>query len=187
MKKSILAVIIGTAGVLAATAAISVVAISANNNKNNDTTEASGAEISEISSAIELALPEDKEAIRSEIISEYSEKQDKLRQQMIADGKDARNAAFDADVQMEVEQANEAADILKKHNRLDNNFTFEGINDNLVCLKAACDLLNSSENITVRDRVVVEMFLERGYRALEWHEGTEDLAKEIANTISLPY
>ena len=190
MKKSMIAVIIGTAGVLAATAAISAAAITANNNKNDDTKEAPVSEVSqaaESSAPGELALPEDKETIRAEIKKELSDKRAQLCSEMMTDGKEHESITRDAEEQVGIWQINEAAAIAKKYKMLDDDFTFADIIENAECMRAAVDLLNSSESITLRERVFLEIYLEDNYSALEWVEGAEKLAQDIENTVQIPY
>ena len=68
----------------------------------------------------------EKEAARSEIKKTLAEKRDALRQQMMADGKDSKEAAFDAEVQTALEQAAETADILKKYGKVGETFSITG-------------------------------------------------------------
>ena len=190
MKKSMLAVIIGAAGVLAATAAISAAAIMANNNKNSDTKEAPVSEVSQAAESTapsELALPEDKETVRNEISNELSDKQGQYYQEMVANGEDPIEAKWKAREKMELEQLNESVEILKKYNKLGSDFSINGFNDNIACLRAACDLLTGSEGITQRERVYLELLLERGYNALRENSSYSDLMNEISNIIDLPY
>ena len=189
MKKSMIAVIIGAAGVLAATAAISAAAITANNNKNDDTKEAPVSELSqtaESSAPGEIALPEDKQTVRNEIRNELSDKQTQYYREMVANGEDPIETKWKAKEKMELEQLNESVDILKKYNKLGSDFSIKGFDDNIVCLRASCDLLTGSEGITQRERVYLELLLERGYYALRDKPSYSDLMNEISNIIELP-
>ncbi len=189
MKKSILAVIIGTAGVLAATAAISAAAITANNNKNSDTSEAPVSEVSqaaESSAPGEIALPKDKETVRNKIQEELSDKQAQYYREKVADGEDPIETKWKAKEKMELEQLNESVVILKKYNKLGSDFSIKGFDDNIVCLRASCDLLTGSVIITQRERCYLELLLERAYNALKDNESYSDLMKEIENIIDLP-
>lgn len=126
-------------------------------------------------------VPTEKDYIRTEINDEIHNKKDKLRQEMIANGKDAKIARVDADEQVEYERATEAVDILKKYNKLNNYFTLNYNNIKTV-MWAACELINSSDDINVRDQVFLEMFL-----IYFEHYGDEDLVKEIDNTVPPGY
>ena len=188
MKKSMIAVIIGAAGVLAATAAISAAAITANNNKSSDTKEAPVSELSqtaESSAPGEIALPEDKQTVRNEIRNELSDKQTQYYREMVANGEDPIETKWKAKEKMELEQLNESVDILKKYNKLGSDFSIKGFDDNIVCLRASCDLLTGSESITLRERVYLELLLERGYYALKENGTYPDVKKEIENIIDL--
>lgn len=129
-------------------------------------------------------VPTEKDTIRTEIQKERSEKKAELYQQMTADGKDTQEAAFDADEQMLIEQVNEVGSILKKYNRLDKNFSFHSVDDNVKGMKAACDLLKSSEGLSAREAVVLEMYLEENYPVLRDLEGQQDLMKEIESVLN---
>ena len=134
MKKSMLAVIIGAAGVLAATAAISAAAIMANNNKNSDTKEApvSAAKAFPISVFLSVTL--------IWLISYF------------------------------LQTARMIAPPIAP-----------------VPIHPIFILLTGSEGITQRERVYLELLLERGYNALRENSSYSDLMNEISNIIDLPY
>ena len=106
---------------------------------------------------------------------------------MVANGEDPIEAKWKAREKMELEQLNESVEILKKYNKLGSDFSINGFNDNIACLRAACDLLTGSEGITQRERVYLELLLERGYNALRENSSYSDLMNEISNIIDLPY
>ncbi len=88
---------------------------------------------------------------------------------------------------MLVEQINEVGNIHKKYNRLDKDFTFSNVDDNITGMKTACDILNSAEKITAKETVILEMYLEENYYILPDIEGQQELMKEIENTVKLPF
>lgn len=121
--------------------------------------------------------------MRNEVKQEKSSRQNQLRQEMIAEGRNSGDANFDAKVEVEAEQLAEAAEILKKHGRLSNDFTFTGFDSNVQCMKAACELLKSSEKPDVRDQVKLELVLERGLLALMNRNEQPELAQEIRDIL----
>lgn len=183
MKKSKLFVLVSGITIVTTIAVVSVTAITANFNTNNSPTP----NVYTNSSPEESSAPTEKDMIRREIKNEFNKKKDKIRKEMIANGKDSKDATFDADEQVLIEQVNEVADILKKYNILDKQFTFQNIDDNITGMKAACNLLNSSENITIRERAMIELYLEDNYYVLSELEGHKDLMKEIESTVNLPF
>lgn len=127
-------------------------------------------------------VPTEKDYIRTEIYDDLNNRKDKLRQEMTANGKDAKEAYWDADNQVEYERAMEAVDILKKYNKLSNDFTLNGENNINKVMWTACELINSSGDINIRDQVFLEMFLIANYSYAD-----EDLRKEIDNTVPHGY
>lgn len=182
MKKSIIASVIGAAAVLTVITAIGVTTISAQLNKD----ESSDSWKENVSGQSESHAPTEKETIRKEIKAHYKKRFEDIISELNAKGQ-VKQVMFDADTQVVIEQANEAADILKKYNKLDKNFTLESIDDNVECMKAACDLLNNSGFITTREEVILELYLEENYFVLSELEGQEDLMKQIEKLVNLPY
>ena len=160
MKKSKIAVTIAIAALAVATVAVGVTAISNGFNSNNAPTDKPNNFTA--STPIESPAPTENDTIRNEIKKERSEKKQKLYEEMISNGKNEKDAMFDAEVQISLESANEAADILKEYNKLDSDFTFASIDDNVKAIKTTCELLNSSDAVTSRESVILEMYLEEG-------------------------
>lgn len=183
MKKTNKIVIISVTAVIAAAATVGVIAMTAQNNKSGPPTVWDKT----ASDYVDSYVPTEKDTIRSSITKERSEKKDKIYQQLLADGKDTKDAAFEADEQILVEQFKEVADVLKKHNKLDSDFAFKSVDDNVTGMKAACELLNHSENISAKDTVILEMYLEENYYVLRDVEGLQELMKEIEKTVNLPF
>lgn len=182
MKKSVIAAVISIAAVLAVGSAISVTAISAQINKSTSS-DSMNENVSGQSVSYDKT---EKEAIREELKAHYNKRMDEIAAELNAKGQ-VSEVMFDANNQVVIEQANEAADILKKYNKLDTNFTLENIDDNVECMRAACDLLNNSGIITAREEVVLELYLEENYFVLSELEGQEDLMKQIEKLVDLPF
>lgn len=89
MKKSKIAVVIGIAAVVTAVSSVGAITISAHLNNGEPPTVQDEA----VSGYVQSYVPTEKDAIRSK---ELSEKKSKLYQEMIANGKDSKDAAFDS-------------------------------------------------------------------------------------------
>lgn len=135
-----------------------------------------------VSGYVNSYVPTEKDYIRTDIYDELNDRKAKLRQEMIANGKDAKEAYWDTESQAEFEMIIEAVDILKKYNKLNNDFTLNSVNNINTVMWAACELINSSGDITIRDEVFLEMFLI--YNA---YYVDEDLRKEINKTVPQGY
>ncbi len=135
-----------------------------------------------VSGYVNSYVPTEKDYIRTDIYDELNDRKAKLRQEMIANGKDAKEAYWDAESQAESEMIIEAVDILKKYNKLNNDFTLNSVNNINTVMWAACELINSSGDITIRDEVFLEMFLIYNASYVD-----EDLRKEIDKTVPQGY
>lgn len=196
MKKSVIAAVISIAAVLAVGATISVTAISANLNKGTSS-DSMNENVSGQSVSYDKT---EKETIREELKAHYNKRLDEIAAELKAKGQE-KGIMFDAEIQIDYEKANEAANVLKKYNKLDKDFTFirvdsiDGNTENINagrqamvdCMRAACELLNNSGIITAREEVVLEMYLESGYYALKEYGGQEDLMKQIEKLVDLPF
>ena len=143
------------------------------------------------------STPTEKDTIRSELNAHYRTRLDEIMSELKAKGQ-TEEIMFDAEGKVAYEKAVAASDVLKKHNRLDKEFSFENVDagvenidtarDMLIeCAKAACELLHHPDSITLREEVILEMFLEEGYYSIREYGGQEDLLKEIEKTVNLPF
>lgn len=183
MKKSKIVTIIIVAIVVVSIATVSVITFNALQNNSKPPTVWDKVE----SDYVDSYQPTEKDSMRIEIATELRKKKDKIYQEMVDSGKDKKTAYNEASEQVLLERISEIADILKKYNKVDSGFEFRGIDDNVTGMRAACELLNSSENLTVREIVILEMYLEEGYYTLRELGGHDDLMNNIKNTVTLPY
>ena len=124
-------------------------------------------------------VPTEKDKVRSEYRSEWNHKFDELHEKGIS--------YDEASEQLLLERISEIEDILKKYNKVNSDFTFRGIDDNVTGIRAACELLNSSESLTVRETVVLEIYIEDGYFTLRELGGYDDLMNWIKDTVTVRY
>ena len=176
MKKSRIAFVIIAAAVIAAVSTI--ISVTAKRSISGPP----GIEDELVSGYVNSYVPTEKDYIRTDIYNELNDRKAKLRQEMIANGKDAKEAYWDAESQAESEMIIESVDILKKYNKLNNDFTLNSVNNINTVMWAACELINSSGDITIRDEVFLEMFLIYNASYVD-----EDLRKEIDNTVPHGY
>lgn len=193
VKKSKIAIIIGIAVTVTVIATVGVVSITAHRNNSGSPTIWDEA----VSGYTKSDVRTEKETIRTEIKAHYRKRLDEIMSELKAKGQN-EEIMFDAEGQVAYEKADAAADVLKKHHKIDQTFSFESVDHgaehinearNLLieCAKAACEVLNHPDSITVREEVILEMFLEEGYYAIKEYGGQEDLLKEIEKTVNLPF
>ena len=176
MKKSRIAFVIIAAAIIAAVSAI--ISVTAKRSVSGPPSF----EEELVSGYVNSYVPTEKDYIRTDIYDKLNDRKAKLRQEMIANGKDAKEAYWDAESQAESEMIIESVDILKKYNKLNNDFTLNSVNNINTVMWAACELINSAGDITIRDEVFLEMFLIYNSSYVD-----EDLRKEIDNTVPHGY
>lgn len=176
MKKSRSIAVLSAAAVAITIAVAAVIATTAH--RNNSGPPAYEEKIA--SDYVDDYIPTEKDKMRTEYRTELNNKLDKLHQE--------NGLSYDeASEQVLLERISEIADILKKYNKVDSDFVFRGIDDNVTGIRAACELLNSSESLTVRETVVLEDYLEDGYFTLREIGGHDDLMNWIRNTVAVRY
>ena len=176
MKKSRIAFVIIAAAIIAAVSAI--ISVTAKRSVSGPPSF----EEELVSGYVNSYVPTEKDYIRTDIYDKLNDRKAKLRQEMIANGKDAKEAYWNAESQAESEMIIESVDILKKYNKLNNDFTLNSVNNINTVMWAACELINSAGDITIRDEVFLEMFLIYNSSYVD-----EDLRKEIDNTVPQGY
>ena len=170
------AVIIFAAAVAITISVAAVIATTAHRNNSGPPTY----EEKIASDYVDDYIPTEKDKVRSEYRTELNNKLDKLHQE--------NGLSYgEASEQVLLERISEIADILKKYNKVDSGFVFRGIDDNVTGIRAACELLNSSESLTVRETVVLEDYLEDGYFTLRELGGHDDLMDCIKDTVHVRY
>ena len=179
MKKSKAIAVICVAAAIAVISAI-VICVSAKRSVNGPPSM----EDELVSGYVNSYVPTEKDYIRTDIHDEINKRKEKLCQEMIANGKDSKEAYYDSDSQIEYERALESVDILKKYNKLNNEFTLINGHSLSTVAWAACDLINSSADMNIRDKVFLEMFLIYNY---EHVLADESLREEIDNTVPQGY
>ena len=182
IKKSKAVAVICIAAAIAVISTV-VVCVSAKRSVNGPPTEQEKL----ASDYVDDYVPTEKDKMRSEYKTELHNRLDKIRQEMLDGGKDKKTAYNEASEQVLLEQIGEIADILKKYNKVNSDFKFRGIDDNVTGIRAACELLNSSESLTVRETVVLEIYIEDGYFTLRELGGYDDLMNWIRDTVRVRY
>lgn len=178
-KKSKVAAVICIAAVIAIISTV-VVCVTAKRSVNGPPS----VEDELVSGYVNSYVPTEKDYIRTDIHDEINKRKEKLCQEMIANGKDSKEAYYDSDSQIEYERALESVDILKKYNKLNNEFTLINGHSLSTVAWAACDLINSSGDMNIRDKVFLEMFLIYNY---EYFGADEGLREEIDQTVPQGY
>lgn len=181
-KKPKAVVIICAAALITAVSALIVTAASVSRSISGPPSM----EDAQVSGYVNSYVPTERDYIRTDIYDEFNARKEKLRQEMTAKGKDAKDAAFEAENQVENERIYETVDILKKYNILNSDFFINNAEDIKKVMRSACELINSSENIATRDEVFLEMFLIYNYYSYPV-QNDEDLKELIDNTVTPGY
>lgn len=129
-------------------------------------------------------------SVRNDVKKEITERKQEIVKELknAQPNIDEKELNFESNSRLSQEFAFGIADILKNHNKLDNNFTISDINDDYKVIEMVCGILNDKNAITEfseKEQMKFQIYLEEHYYYIQDDEPTGRLRELVENTINI--